>query len=328
MSATNVNGYVARTTAGDIDVSKLGVTDYHEHVFQISPLLPGEDLDDPELSTREVVSLATSGIQTMIDATPIGLGRRPMALNQIARKAGLHIVATTGCHREAHYNTNHPILQKSVESLAEIFYAELIQGMGSCALNICEERTDIPAGVLKVGLGYWSITRFEQRVIEAVTVAHERTGAPLMIHLEFGSVAHEILDRLAEYGVALDRVALAHMDRNPDPGLHAELAQRGAYLGYDGMARHRSWPDSTLIECFVRTTSQSGAHRILLGGDVARQSRYRAYGGLPGLDYVTRRFIPRLKEAAGAENVQTALLTNPSRWLGWRTEGKLLRWYA
>jgi hypothetical protein len=45
---------------------------------------------------------------------------------------------------------------------------------------------------------------------------------------------------------------LAHVDRNPDPGLHAELAAAGAYLGYDGMARFKYWPDSVLLDCLLR----------------------------------------------------------------------------
>ena len=48
-------------------------------------------------------------------------------------------------------------------------------------------------------------------------------------------------------------VALAHVDRNPDPGLHAELAAAGAYLGYDGFARSQRWPDSVLLECLERS---------------------------------------------------------------------------
>jgi len=35
-----------------------------------------------------------------------------------------------------------------------------------------------------------------------------------------------------------------------------ELAQRGAYLGYDGMARHRERPDSALIELIEAVCGQ------------------------------------------------------------------------
>lgn len=98
-------------------------------------------------------------------------------------------------------------------------------------------------------------------------------------------------------------MALAHIDRNPDPGLHLELAARGAYLGYDGCARHKSWPDSVLIDCLERVVAGGGEDRTLLGGDVARRSRYESYGGMPGLAYTYRRFLPRVRSAIGEQGV-------------------------
>ena len=46
-----------RTVLGDIEAAELGPTNYHEHLFQISPLLPGDELDDEERSGREAETL-------------------------------------------------------------------------------------------------------------------------------------------------------------------------------------------------------------------------------------------------------------------------------
>ena len=153
--------------------------------------------------------------------------------------------------------------------------------------------------------------------MDAVAAAHRLTGAPVMVHLEHGSAALEVIELLNAAGVSADRVVLAHFDRNPDPGLHAEVAAAGAYLGYDGMARTRNWPDSVLIDCLTRVAELGGAERILLGGDVARSSRYVSYGGMPGLAYLPTRFVPRLERTAGAELVRTVLVDNPARFLAW-----------
>ncbi len=85
------------------------------------------------------------------------------------------------------------------------------------------------AGTIKVGAGYWCISTIERRVFEAAGQAHRRTGASVVCHRELGSAAWEVLEALGDAGVPPDRVALAHVDRNPDPGLHAELAAAGAY---------------------------------------------------------------------------------------------------
>lgn len=306
-----------RTALGDIDARDLGRTDYHEHLFQVSPLLPGDELDDEERSGDEAARLRTAGIDAMVDATPIGLGRDPEAVARIARRTGLRVVLTTGAHRHEHYRDDHPLLGMDADALGRLFTAELTEGVRDDAA-LAVPRPDAPsAGQLKAGIGYWSIGPFEHRVLAGVAAAHRATGAPVMVHLEHGSAAVEVLEELAGLGVPAHRVVLAHADRNPDPGLHAELCAAGAYLGYDGMARHRSWPDSTILDCLLRTAELGGADRLLLGGDVARRTRYRAYGGLPGLEYLPARFVPRVARAASPELVERILVTNPARLLDW-----------
>lgn len=316
---TGMRGQV-RTVTGDVEPDALGTVNYHEHLFQRSPLLPGDDLDDEDASGREAAELQKSGFATLVDATPLGLGRRPDPIRRISLATGLTVVMTTGAHRREHYAADHPLLSASEDELATAFLRDLTVGAveGLAAGEDAAPDAAPRAGVLKVGLGYWRIDDAARRAIAAVGAAHRDTGAPVMVHLEHGTAAHEALDALASVGVAADRVALAHVDRNPDPGLHAELAARGAFLGYDGAARARDWPDSVLIECLTETARRGGADRMLLGGDVARATRYRAYGGIPGLRYLGDRFVPRLRDVAGDDVVDRVLRRNPAAWLAWR----------
>ena len=308
------------TVLGDVEPEALGRVDYHEHLFQVSPLLPGDDLDDEPASCVEAQHLLDSGFTAMVDATPIGLGRRPEAVARIAAATGLHVVATTGVHRDAHYGAGHWLHDRSAGELAGLFVRDLVDGMPASDVPGAMP-TGIRAGVLKAGIDYWSISAAERRVIDAVGQAHAATGAPVMVHLEHGSAAFELLALLAAHDVPPDAVALAHADRNPDPGLHAELAAAGAYLGYDGPARSKNWPDSVVLDCLVAAAGQGAADRILLGGDVARRTRYVAYGGLPGLAYLGERFVPRLLRAGGVDLADRVLIANPARWLTRRRSG-------
>ncbi|SDQ52810.1 phosphotriesterase [Microbacterium sp. cf332] len=325
-AATGMRGQV-RTVTGDVEPDALGTVNYHEHLFQRSPLLPGDDLDDEDASGREAAELRESGFATLVDATPLGLGRRPDAIRRISLATGLTVVMTTGAHRREHYAADHPLLTASEDDLAAAFLRDLTAGAAEGLAPDASAPEPDPeagpeaaprAGVLKVGLGYWRIDDAARRAISAVGAAHRDTGAPVMVHLEHGTAAHEALDALTAVGVAADRVALAHIDRNPDPGLHVELAARGAFLGYDGAARARDWPDSVLIDCLTEAARRGGADRVLLGGDVARATRYRAYGGIPGLRYLGDRFVPRLRDAAGDDVVDRILRRNPAAWLAWR----------
>ncbi|HIY67704.1 MAG TPA: aryldialkylphosphatase [Candidatus Agrococcus pullicola] len=303
----------ARTVLGDVSVPELGRVNAHEHGFQVSPLLPGDELDDEAKSTEEFRLLAESGFESVIDATPVGLGRRPAALARIAMAAGLHIVATTGMHRDAHYGADHPLALLSAEERGELFAADIEEGMP--ADDTDDDRSDVRAGLAKVGVDYWRISPSEAATIEGIAHAHSRTGVPVMVHLEFCTAAHEVLDRFESLGVPSSRILLAHADRDPDPGLHLDLMDRGAFLGYDGMARPRTRSDAELLDLTERVVA-SGPNRVLLGGDVARASRYVAYGGMPGLRYLGDRYLPRLRERIGEDAVRTMLVANPAAFLG------------
>lgn len=317
-----------RTVLGPVPADSLGRVDYHDHLFQVSPLLPGDELDDEAASGAEAVSLRASGFETLLDMTPIGLGRRPEAVARISAATGLGVVASTGLHRQAHYPDADPLRQLEVATRTAVFVRELTVGQladdaelraGRAVDDLTIARTPdgrpILAGLIKTGIGYWRISDFERATLEAAAAAHRVTGAPIVVHLEYCTAAHELLDLLAAEGVPAPRVVLAHADRDPDPELHLELTARGAYLGYDGMARPKGDSEAVLLRLSEDVVAGGGGHRLLLGADVARGSRYLAYGGMPGLEYLGRRYVPRLRRRLGDEALDRILIANPAELL-------------
>ena len=310
---------VVRTVLGDVAPGDLGRCDYHEHLFQVSPLLPGDELDDEAAGGAEAATLRAAGIDAMVEATPTGLGRDPAAVARISAATGLHVVHTTGAHRSEHYPHDHWLTTCSEADLAARFTADVRDGLPAVdahdrgAPAVGPRGAPVRAGLVKAGVGYWRIDAFERRVLTAAAATAAATGVAVMVHLEHGSAAHEVLAALAADGLPAERVVLAHADRNLDPGLHAELTRAGAHLGYDGMARHRDAPDSAILDCLKRVAADGDPGRLLLGGDVARRTRYRAYGGLPGLDYLPRRFLPRVADRLGEALLHRLLVENPAR---------------
>ena len=256
----------------------------------------------------------------MVEATPTGLGRNPEAVARIAARVGIHVVHVTGVHRSAHYPAGHWLHECDEAEMARRFIEDVTAGLPAVdgedrgRIAAAPNGLTVQAGAIKLGIDYWRIDGFARRAIAAVGSSHRETRAPVMVHLEYCSAGHEVLDELELVGVSTDRIALAHVDRNPDPILHSELAARGAYLGYDGMARHREHPDSTVVDCIARVLD-SHPGRVLLGGDVARRSRYASYGGMPGLAYLPRRFLPVLRARIGEGLVESLLCDNVQRWL-------------
>ncbi len=123
----------------------------------------------------------------------------------------------------------------------------------------------------------------------------------------------ELVERLGDLGVPAESVVLAHLDRNPDAGEHAETAAAGAWLQFDGPGRTKYWPDSTILQLIADLAERGLGGRLLVGGDTGRRSMLRSYGGGPGLDYVFARFKPRLERELGVELADAIFVANPRR---------------
>lgn len=288
---------VVRTVLGDIDPTDLGPCDAHEHLFLVTPAQPGDDFVEVDKAIEEAQFLVDAGGRSLVDWTPIGLGRDLDGLVAVAEATGLHVVAATGLHRDAHYTADDPLRSASVDDLAARFAAEL------------RDR----CGVIKTGASYHQVTAFEAKGFEAAAAAHAETGAPVCVHTQHGTMGLALVERLQALGVPPASVILAHLDRNPDAGEHAETASTGAWLQLDGPGRTKYWPDSTILRLIADLAERGHGGRILLGGDTGRRSMMRAYGGGPGLDYVFARFKPRLERELGAELAHAIFVEAPAQ---------------
>ena len=291
---------VVRTVRGDVDPSELGPTDAHEHLFFVTPLQPGDEFTDVERAIEEAQTLVAAGGRALVDWTPLGLGRDPGGLLRVSEATGLHVVAATGVHRDAHYLHDDPLRSVTVEALAERFVADV-------------GGAEVRSGVIKVGASYHRLQPLEQKAFAAAAEAHRRTGVPVCVHTEHGTMGLGIVERLHELGVAPASVVLAHLDRNPDAVEHAETGATGAWLQLDGPGRTKYWPDSTILQLIADLAERGLAGQLLLGGDTGRSSTMRAYGGGPGLDYVFARFKPRLERELGEELSHRIFVDNPAR---------------
>jgi 5-phospho-D-xylono-1,4-lactonase len=287
------------TVLGPVSWTDLGFVDAHDHLFLRSPALPGQDFDDVDKAVEEVQG---ARLGTIVEATPIDLGRDPAGMRKVSERTGVHIIAATGYHRDAHYPPGHWVHTASVEHLAERIVADLKTGMDGDAA--C-------AGVIKAGASYQCITPSEERRLIAAAVGCKETGAPILVHTEIGTMGHEIVDLLLREGVRPHRIILAHLDRNPDLELHREIAQRGVWLEYDTVGRIKYRPDSALLD-LIDGMVETGDHHIMLGLDLGQRDYFRAYGGGPGLAYLMDTFVPRLRKRIGFPADEMILVDNPA----------------
>lgn len=302
------------TVTGRVPASTLGVVDAHDHLFLRSPALAGDEFEDLGRSTDEAREGKASGIGAIVDVTPIGLGRRPADLRAVSEAVDMPIIGATGYHRDAHYPPGHWVRDASVELLAERILRDLEVGMHPDDWNEAGAEPDAArAGIIKAGASYHHVSPDERRRLEAAAIGSRRGGVPILVHTEIGTFGHEIVDLLGGFGVRPERIILAHLDRNPDAELHAEIAARGAWIEYDTIGRTKYRPDSELLDLIELVVAAGHLGRLMLGLDLGRRMSLRAYGGGPGMRYLMERFVPRLRGRIGEEAVEAILVANPTR---------------
>ncbi len=311
---------IVRTVLGDIDAGKLGRVDTHEHLMIMGGPIVDRDpdtlLDDVDEAVSEVSAFRDAGGGTIIDAIPVACGRDPNALVEISRKTGVHIVATSGFHRSTSYPERHWARRYPVELLTSVLDDDVVRGIDAWDLaGPVVDSTAVLPGVLKLATGLNAIDPAEHRMLKAVAAVHRSRDLPILTHTERGTFASRQLDLLQDEGVDPSRVMVGHLDRLPDLEVHRDLAKRGAFLGYDGLAREKYRPFRAVTEVVRQLILEGFGGQLLLGGDVGRRSMRLASGGL-GIVGVLTTMVPDLRSGGiTAESIQEILIANPARFL-------------
>lgn len=316
-----VSGCAVETTLGAVPAERLGRVDAHEHIIIDGGLTvvrePDFRLDSVEKAVEEVGRWREAGGGAIVDTMPFGCGRNVGKLVAVSEATGVPIIVPTGFQKASYYLPDHWQHRYDEETIAELLVAECVEGVDEENYDgPVVRRNGVKAGLIKVAGDYQVVKPTTRKLIRAAGGAHGATGVPVLVHTESGTAAPELLDLLEEAGVAPSRVVLSHVDRNPDLALHRALAERGAYLQYDTPGRIKYQPETVVIGLLRGMLDGGYGGNLLLGGDLARRSYWRSYGGGPGLDYLLSSFSNRLlRDGFLQEELAAIWVENPSRWL-------------
>jgi phosphotriesterase-related protein len=306
-----------RTVLGDIASADLGVTDAHEHVIitggRAVEMYPDLLLIDVDKAVEELEMARAKGLRSVVDAMPCGLGRDAERLAEVSRRSGVNIVAPTGLHQARWYSDLHWSHRLDAEQMASLFRADVTEGIDrndyGCPIV---DRSDIRAGVIKVGGTERFPTPRDAAVFEAAALTQVRTGVPILTHTEGGLFGVEQARFLDDHGADLAHVALSHTDKIVDREYHRELAASGARVEYDQAFRWGDAPNGTLQ--ILEWLAEDGLlGHVTLGLDAARQGYWKAYGGSPGIVYFVDRLSRQMAEHGLSADVQRQLyVDNPA----------------
>lgn len=309
------------TTLGPLPADQLGWINAHDHVIMDGGYTvvqtPDFKLDSVEKAVEEMGYWQAAGGGAIVDAQPFGCGRNVRKLIAVSEATRLPIIVPTGFQSKKFYLPDHWQFKYDADTLAELIYAEISEGAD---LNGYEspvvERSPVKAGFVKIATDYQFVASHTRTQIRAIAQVFKQRPVPILVHTENGTAADELLDLLEESGIPPSAAMICHIDRNPDLYVHRQLARRGAYLQYDSPARIKYQPENLVIDLMRRLFDEGLGDRIMLGGDMARRSYWKAYGGGPGFDYLLTKFTPRLRdEGFGDDELETVWHRNPARWL-------------
>jgi phosphotriesterase-related protein len=211
---------------GPLDTSNMGTTLLHEHILSSSTAIPQnypEVLDSGymRMIVRKLKGAKAGGIDTVVDATTLDLGRDVNVLAEASRKSGVNIICCTG------WWTEKPRFLSgiSIDRLAKGFIREIREGIAGM---------DIKAGILKGASDKAGVLPEEEKVLRAVARAHHETGVPIMVHsYSPGQVGRRQIAILKEEGVPLNRVKIDHSNDTTDLEYLFWMLEQGCYLGMD-----------------------------------------------------------------------------------------------
>lgn len=305
-----------RTILDDVDPGELGVTYVHEHLIIDHPLVadrfPHIYLPSVEEAVGEVARCAEAGVEAMVDTMPCAAGRNVLKLAEVSRRTGVAVVAVTGLHTAKYYAAARWALEASAEQLADLFVADITQGIDRFDYTgPVIERTRHRAGLIKAATTGAQPEAREERLLEAASIAHLRTGCPILTHCEDGRGAPAQVELFSSLGVDLHRVVLSHTDKMRDPGYHRDLLASGVNLEYDQILRQDPAQDRWTLVLLEQMAGEGYLPQLMVGTDGARRTLWAELGGSPGLADLARR----INAAFDPDTRRVLLIDNPARFL-------------
>ncbi|MEJ9080928.1 phosphotriesterase-related protein [Gordonia malaquae] len=312
------------TVAGAVGADQLGRVLAHEHVFAVQEdfrlnyLRDWDETAEIDRAVETLTRVKQSGIDTIMDVSVLGIGRDIERVAKVAERVDLNIVAATGVFTfndlpfQLHYTG--PGLGFDVDDpLDEMFTRDITEGIGT---------TSIKAGFLVCVLESEGLTPGVERVMRSVGRVAAATGIGVVVHTnphtQSGLVAQRVL---AEEGVDLTRVMLAHSGDSTDVDYLMRIADAGSIIGMDRFGLDLLLPYGDRLATLLTMLEHGYADRMVLSQDAFCVSDWfdsTAMTHVGDWDFfqVTGRVIPDLRASGVAETaIESMLVDVPARLL-------------
>ncbi|MCC7364460.1 MAG: phosphotriesterase-related protein [Dehalococcoidia bacterium] len=249
-----------QSATGPLDTEQLGFTLMHEHVLVMWPPMYQQY---PELFDRAATMASAveklkrakaSGVDTMVDLTPIDLGRDPAFIREAAQLSGMQIIVATGLYYQVPFYFHH----RPDEAMVDRFVKDITEGIST---------TGVRAGVIKCATEP-EMHPMNERVLRASAKAHRATGVPICTHTYPANRTGLDQQRVfKEEGVDLGRTVIGHSDDSGDIDYLDRIIQNGSYCGMDRIGLQAPRTDAQRADMVTALVERGYANRITLSHD-------------------------------------------------------------
>jgi phosphotriesterase-related protein len=245
-------------------------------------------LDDVALAVRELTEIPDDVRVLVVDVTPETVGRDPVRLAEISRRAGVDVV--TGCGPYIEASWDRPLAESSGH------VATAIQALFGDQLA--------PAVIGEIGTSS-PVTPAERVALTGAARAQAVLGVPLYVHVDpWSPCAEEALDIIEAAGGDLGRTVICHMDilASRDPSAVVALLERDCRVAIDIWGDEDAYggtpmpTDAERVAATLELIGRGFADRLVHSQDVCTKSQLRSFGG-PGYGHLWRVVRPLLLEA-------------------------------
>ena len=304
---------IIQSATGPLDTANMGFTLMHEHVMVLWPPMYQQypELFDREARMTEAVAklqaARAAGVTTMVDLTPIDLGRDPRFIKEAAEKSGMQIIVPTGLY----YSRPFYFLGRPDSAMTELFVRDILEGIGT---------TGVRANVIKCATEP-EMDAINERVLRASARAHRQTGVPICTHTMPANRTGLDQQRVfKDEGVDLGRVVIGHSDDSDDITYLEQIIENGSFCGMDRVGIPRPRTSEERADMVTKLVEKGYAGRITLSHDsschldMLAPELLEQWSDRWNLRHIPLDFVPMLRERGVSDAAITQMtVDNPRR---------------
>ncbi|MBV1916269.1 MAG: hypothetical protein KUG72_12845 [Pseudomonadales bacterium] len=302
------------TVLGPIDVSEIGFCLMHEHIV-VSNWSMRQNFDDwfnPDTEIPKAIDELSQakalGVDTIVDLTPINLGRDIDIIRRVAEESCVNVIAATGFY----WNEEPWMAGWSAEQLAEYMIRDIEIGIHG---------TSSKAGIIKCATDHPGVTDSNRKLLEAAAITHKHTGIPISTHTCVGNrsgLAQQ--DVFEELGVDLARVVIGHCGDSDDIEYLQAILARGSYIGMDRFGLDSLLPTDKRVQVIAELCQHGHTGKMVVSHDACSHIDFFADQGMieqfaPNWNFrhIPTDVLPALKKEGVSQNqIDQMMRANPA----------------